>query len=198
MSRNIVTHSFRIKQSDRIAQNGHGTVVAWLTGLSGSGKSTVAEETSHFLYEAGIRHYILDGDNTRTGLCSDLGFSEADRRENIRRVAETSRLMCDAGLVVLVSLISPTIEDRTMAKEIIGEDSFLEVFISCELNECIQRDPKGLYKKALAGEIPQFTGIDSPYEAPICPVLTLNTDTQSIKESSDQLCDLIMRRIHKI
>jgi adenylylsulfate kinase len=195
---NLTVHSFHITHADRTTQNGHNTVVAWLTGLSGAGKSTLADAVSRHLYAAGVRHYILDGDNTRTGLCANLGFSAADRTENIRRVAQTSQLMCDAGLVVIVSLISPTIADRNMAKEIIGDDSFLEIFVSCQLSECIQRDPKGLYKKALTGEITHFTGIDSPYEVPQNPDLILHTDTQTVDASSGHLFDLIIRRIQKV
>jgi adenylylsulfate kinase len=193
--RNITIHPFRITAVDRARQNGHTGLVCWLTGLSGAGKSTVADLTSRHLYSQGIHHYLLDGDNVRTGLSSDLGFSADDRTENVRRIAEVAKMMADAGLVVLVSLISPFRTDRERAKEIIGPHQFLEIYLECPLDICIQRDPKGLYQKALTGQIQQFTGIDSPYEPPESPALILHSSQQTSDENATLLAECITRQI---
>jgi adenylylsulfate kinase len=162
----------------------------WLTGLSGAGKSTLAFQFEAMLVQAGVACFVLDGDNVRHGLCSDLGFTEADRAENIRRVAEVAKLMNAAGILVIVSLISPLRKHRALAKEIIGEHNFREIYISTPVAVCEQRDPKGLYKKARAGLIADFTGISSPYEAPLAPDLTIATgDTPA--QSATRLMTLL-------
>jgi bifunctional enzyme CysN/CysC len=161
--------SLTVRREDRERLNGHPGRVIWFTGLSGSGKSTLANALEQALHQRGLRTYLLDGDNVRQGLNKDLGFTEADRVENIRRVAEVARLMADAGLVVLTAFISPFRQERRMARELIGEATFVEVFVDTPLEVCEQRDPKGLYRKARQGLIPNFTGIGSPYETPLDP-----------------------------
>ena len=158
--------NFTITKAHRTAHNGHPSAVVWLCGLSGSGKSTIANTLEKRLFEMGNRTYVLDGDNTRMGLNKELGFSAVDRLENVRRVAEVAKLMADAGLIVIVSLITPYEEQRKMIREILQGERLLEVFVKCDLETCEQRDPKGLYKKARAGEIQHFTGISDPFEEP--------------------------------
>ncbi|RFU46249.1 adenylyl-sulfate kinase [Paraburkholderia sp. DHOC27] len=158
-------------------------VTIWLTGLSGSGKSTIAYELERHLIAEGHACYVLDGDNIRHGLGSDLGFTPADRRENIRRVAHVAQLMNDAGLIVISALISPMHEDRVMAREIIGHDRFIETYLSASVDECARRDPKGLYAKARAGAIPSFTGVSAPYEAPVEPDLRVDTANEAAEAS---------------
>ncbi len=162
----------------------------WFTGLSGSGKSTLANEIEKRMAAAGKHTMLLDGDNVRMGLNRNLGFSEEDRVENIRRIAEVSRLMNDAGLIVLTSFISPFEADRQRAREIIGSD-FIEIYVSTPLEECEKRDVKGLYKKARAGEIPQFTGISSPYEIPSSPEITVDTSGMTLKEAADYVISML-------
>jgi len=170
---NLVQHNFSVESDQRAALTGYDGAVAWFTGLSGSGKSTLANEVSVALTQRGIPHAVLDGDGLRLGLNRDLGFTEADRVENIRRAAEVAKLMADAGLIVLVSLISPYRTDREHARDIIGPERFNEVFVDTPLEVCEERDPKGLYKKARAGLIPNFTGIDAPYETPDNPAIRI-------------------------
>jgi adenylylsulfate kinase len=167
----------------RLGQKGG---VLWMTGLSGSGKSTIANALAQRLYQDGHFAYVLDGDNVRHGLCGDLGFSTEDRNENVRRVAHVARLFADAGIIAIVALISPTLAQRQMAREI-GGDNFLEVFVKADLSTCEGRDPKGLYKKARAGQIPEFTGLTSPYEAPTHAELVLNTDTLQVEAAVERL-----------
>ena len=167
-----------------------GTTI-WLTGLSGSGKSTLAKALEVKLVEAGHPCSVLDGDNLRHGLNRDLGFSPEDRSENIRRVAEVARLMNDAGLIVVTAFISPYAKDREMSREIIGEDRFAEVHLSTSIEVCESRDPKGLYRKARAGALPEFTGISAPYEAPASPRLALDTGVLSVEESVARLLGLL-------
>jgi adenylylsulfate kinase len=174
-SRHIYWHEGDIKREDRERLNGHRGVCLWFTGLSGSGKSSIAHAVENLLYERGIRTYVLDGDNIRHGLNRDLGFSPEDRTENIRRISEVARLFVDAGIVVMTAFISPYRADRDRAREIIGDGSFVEIYVKCDLEVCEQRDPKGLYKKARAGEIPEFTGISAPYEEPLHPELIIDT-----------------------
>ena len=181
-------------KEDRERQNGHKGHVLWFTGLSGSGKSTVASAVERELHQRGIRTYILDGDNVRTGLNSDLDFSAASREENIRRIAHVSGLMKDAGLVVLSAFVSPYQKDRDYVREVAGDD-FSEVFISTPLEVCEQRDVKGLYAKARAGEISNFTGISAPFEAPTNPELDVPTHTMSIEEAAMMVVDYIVTRI---
>ena len=171
-----------------------GTVI-WMTGLSGSGKSTLAKGLENKLYEAGFITKLLDGDNLRTGLNKNLGFTDADRSENIRRVAETAKLFLDAGIVVICSFVSPTKEIRAMASEIIGNEDFREVLIDASFDECARRDVKGLYKKALNGEIKDFTGLDAPFEKPVNPYLTIDTEKLSPEESVDRLYNEVIKTI---
>ena len=175
MANNLHKHATSVKKEAREKIKGHQGAVVWFTGLSGSGKSTIANELDVMLNDMGLHTALLDGDNVRQGLNKDLGFSDEDRVENIRRIGETAKLMADSGLIVLTAFISPFKADRKIARDIIG-DNFVEVFVDCSLDVCEKRDPKGLYKKARAGIIPNFTGIDSPYEAPEAAELRINTD----------------------
>ena len=180
----LIWHNHKVKRKDREKIKNQRGCVLWFTGLSGSGKSTIANEVEYFLNQQGYHTYLLDGDNLRHGLNNDLGFSFKDRVENIRRVAEVSKLFVDAGIIVLVAFISPFLKERERAKEIIGKENFIEIFVDTPLEECIKRDPKGLYKKALNGEISEFTGIDSPYEPPENPdihIKTINIDVEKSK-----------------
>ncbi len=173
----------------------HKSKVIWFTGLSGSGKSSLANEVSRILFESSVKVFVLDGDTTRLGLNKDLGFSLLDRKENIRRVSEVAKLFVESGTVVLTSFISPIAQDRLVAKQIIGEEDFIEVFIDCPLEICEKRDVKGLYAKARKGEIKNFTGIDSPYEIPLNPDITINTAEKSISECANIIVDTIKMRI---
>ena len=193
---NIHRQAESIGRSSREMLSGHKGHVVWLTGLSGSGKSTIANQTVEALHELGIRTYILDGDNIRHGLSKDLGFTEADRIENTRRIGEVAKLMLDAGLVVITAFISPFKADRDLARRLFEPEDFDEVFVSASLNTVERRDPKGLYKKARSGELPNFTGIDSEYEAPETPELTLDTENYSVEESVSSLLKLIRSRIN--
>jgi adenylylsulfate kinase len=176
---NLTPVNFQISRTKKEVLNGHKSFVVWLTGFSGSGKSTVANQLEIALFEKGVRSFCLDGDNTRLGINKDLGFSSADRTENIRRVAEMAKLFLESGTIVITSFISPLISDREMAKKIIGSTDFVEVFINCPLEICEQRDVKGLYSKARKGEIKDFTGIDSPFEAPLNSDIELFTNQNS-------------------
>jgi bifunctional enzyme CysN/CysC len=191
---NIHWQSLEVDRAARAALKGQRPTVLWFTGLSGSGKSTIANLLEKKLHAAGKHTYILDGDNVRHGLNRDLGFSEADRVENIRRVAEVARLMADAGLIVLVSFISPFRAERQFARSIMGEDEFVEVFVDTSFDECAKRDPKGLYARALNGEIKNFTGLDSPYEAPASPEIHLKTLGKSPEEMVDALETFLRER----
>ncbi len=184
---NLTAESFSISRQQKEQLNGHKAFTLWLTGLSASGKSTIARLLEEKLHATGIRTVVLDGDNTRMGINKDLNFSPEGRTENIRRVAEIAKLMNDAGVVSIACFISPLISDRQMAKQIIGEESFIEIFINAPLEVCIQRDPKGLYKKALAGEIKEFTGISAPYEVPVQPDLSLTTNSVDPKDSAEDI-----------
>lgn len=179
--KNIVWHNGHISKESRNKLLGFKNKVIWFTGLSGSGKSTIARELEKALFEEGSISYVLDGDNVRHGLNNDLGFSEKDREENIRRIGEVSKLFFDAGVMVIVCFISPYEKDRNAIREKIGKD-FIEIFVDCRLEDCEKRDPKGLYKKARAGEIKEFTGISAPYEKPKDPEISLNTSEESVKE----------------
>ncbi|PMJ89289.1 adenylyl-sulfate kinase [Vibrio sp. 10N.261.55.A7] len=183
---NVVWHQHVIDKEYRAKIKQQKPSVLWFTGLSGAGKSTVAGALENKLAELGYHTYLLDGDNVRHGLCSDLGFSEQDRRENIRRIGELSKLMADAGLIVLSAFISPHRSERQLVREMLPDGEFLEVFVNAPLDVCEQRDPKGLYKRARAGEIANFTGIDSAYEAPINPEIDLLTGQFSIDELVEQ------------
>ncbi len=183
---NVVWYAHQLTRVQREAENGHPALVVWFTGLSGSGKSTVAGALEQALFQRGIKTYLLDGDNLRHGLCSDLGFSGQDRQENIRRVGEVANLMVDAGLVVLTAFISPHKAERQKVRELLGPGQFIEVFVDTPLEICESRDPKGLYKKARAGEIRHFTGIDSVYEVPDNPEIYLSGQ-QPVEASVEQL-----------
>lgn len=185
--RRITWHPSSITKDDRRQLNGHNSCVLWLTGLSGSGKSTLAYELEKELFRLNCRAFVLDGDNVRHGLNQDLGFSPEDRKENIRRIAEVSKLFADAGMIVITAFISPYRADRDMARSIMREGDFVEIYVKCALTECERRDPKGLYKKAKAGEIPQFTGISAPYEAPLHEEILIETDKQTVSESVAQV-----------
>jgi adenylylsulfate kinase len=190
--RNIIPHKGLLSAADREKILGHGSAVVWLTGLSGSGKSTIAHEVERQLMENGVHSYVLDGDNVRTGLNSDLGFSDGDRQENIRRIGEIARLFADAGLVVITAFISPFRQERDTARSLVGHERFYEVFLDCSLDLCEERDPKGLYKKARSGEINEFTGIDSPYEEPESPELVLDTGALSVEECVGAIIELLV------
>lgn len=172
---NISKHTAMIGLRQRMQRFGHSSACLWFTGLSGSGKSSIAYETESMLFERKIHTYVLDGDNVRHGLNSDLGFSATDREENIRRVGEVAQLFVDAGLIVLVSFISPFRKDRNQVRTMMPAGKFIEIYVKADLETCMQRDPKGLYKKAQAGLIPDFTGVTSPYEEPESPELILDT-----------------------
>lgn len=190
----IKWQSYQIDAARRAEINGHRSTVLWFTGLSGSGKSTVANALEQALVAKGVHTYLLDGDNVRHGLCADLGFSEADRTENLRRVGAVAGLMVDAGLLVLSAFISPYRSQRELVKSLVPAGKFLEIHIATPLEVCEQRDVKGLYKKARAGEISQFTGISDPYEAPLAPDLLLNTAESSLEQSVEQLLALLVNK----
>ena len=187
MSSNVVWHHHPVDQSVRADQKNQRPVVIWFTGLSASGKSTLAGALERILTLQGYHTYLLDGDNVRHGLNRDLGFSAADREENIRRVGELAKLMADAGLIVLTAFISPFTADRTFAREIVPDGQFVEVFVDASLDECRRRDPKGLYDKASRGEIKDFTGIDSPYEVPENPEIRIDSDNLSVAQAINQI-----------
>lgn len=183
---------------DRKAKEGllkQHAIVIWMTGLSGSGKSTLANILEQKLHHQGVLTKFLDGDNLRTGLNKNLGFSDEDREENIRRVAETARLFLDNGVVTICSFVSPTEALRNMAKEIVGKEDFLEIFVNASFDECAKRDVKGLYKKALKGEIKDFTGLDAPFDTPKKPFLTIDTEKLTINESADLLYQNVIKKI---
>ena len=182
MNENVIPHNYEVKREDRTALKGHKPFLLWFTGLSGSGKSTLANALEVALVKHGKHTYLLDGDNVRKGLNNNLGFSPEDRTENIRRIAEVANLMLDAGLIVLAAFVSPYRKDREEIRSIVGAENMLEVFVDTPLEECEKRDVKGLYKKARAGEIKNFTGIDAPYEAPLNPEIHVRTVEYSIEQ----------------
>lgn len=180
---NLMPYQRRLTRKHYRDRNGHPSLVLWFTGLSGSGKSTLAHLVEEALFAKGCYTYLLDADNLRSGLNRDLGFSESERRENIRRVGEVARLMSDAGLVVLTAFISPFKEDRDRVRSLFQPDEFVEIYVKCDLDVCEARDPKGLYRKARGGILPEFTGIDSPYEEPASSELVVDTATLGIGEA---------------
>ena len=194
MNENVIPHDHIIKIEDRIKKNGHVPKLIWFTGLSGSGKSTIASNLEIFLFEKGCGTYILDGDNIRTGINRDLDFSETGRIENIRRIAEISKLFVDAGLVVLTAFISPFRKERELARDLVGLKNFIEVYVNCPLEICEKRDVKGLYAKARKGLIKNFTGIDSPFEEPENPDIVLSTNQQSLEESLNDISKKVLPR----
>ena len=187
MSQHIIWHETTISKQERQEKKGHKSAVLWFTGLSGSGKSTLANALEKRLNDRAIHSYILDGDNIRHGLNKGLGFSDEDRVENIRRIGEVAKLFVDAGLIVCTAFISPFRTDRERVRQLVEQGEFIEIYVKCSLDTCEQRDPKGLYKKARAGEIPDFTGISSPYEEPDSPELVIETDVVSIEDAVDEM-----------
>ena len=180
---NIVWHEASVDRAARADKRGHRSAILWFTGLSGSGKSTLANAVNAALFERGLSTYVLDGDNVRNGLCKDLGFSDADREENIRRIGEVAKLFLDAGVIVLTAFVSPFRADRDKARDLVEAGDFFEIFCAADLDVCESRDPKGLYAKARSGAIKEFTGISSPYEAPDTPELKIDTGAQDLAES---------------
>ena len=193
---NIVWHQASVDRCARAQQRGHSSAILWFTGLSGAGKSTLANAVNQRLFQRGLACYVLDGDNVRHGLCKDLGFSDADREENIRRIGEVAKLFLDAGVVVLTAFVSPFRADRDRARELVQAGDFIEIHCAADLSVCEERDTKGLYAKARAGEIKEFTGISSPYEAPLKPELSVNTGKDSLNICVDQVIQYLID--HKI
>jgi adenylylsulfate kinase len=189
--KNLTHHDSLVTPSDREKTFGHGSCVLWFTGLSGSGKSTIAAEVERVLLSKRVHAYVLDGDNVRHGLTSDLGFSDEDRTENIRRIGETARLFVNAGMIVITAFISPFRQDRDRVRSLFGSGNFFEIFTRCPLDICERRDPKGLYAKARNGEITEFTGIDSAYEEPENPELVLNTSELTVDECVERVVALL-------
>lgn len=193
-SSNVVWHHATVTRERREQQNGHKSVILWFTGLSGAGKSTLAHATEERLHQLGCRTFVFDGDNVRHGLCSDLGFSADDREENIRRVGEMAKLFLEAGVISLTAFISPFRKDRERVRSLVPHGDFLEVYCKCGLEVCESRDVKGLYKRARAGEIKDFTGISSPYEEPEDAEIVVETDRLSLEESVDRVLSVLRER----
>ena len=195
MDNNIVNHNYNVTRDNRRELNKQNSLLIWFTGLSGSGKSTIASALEYRLYMEGYKTYALDGDNIRKGINKDLTFSPEDRTENIRRIAEVANLMVDAGLIVFGAFVSPYKKDRKDIENIVGKDNFVEIFVNTSLEECEKRDVKGLYKKARAGEIKDFTGVNAPYEKPEKPTIEIVTDNKTIEESVELIYNLIKNKI---
>jgi adenylylsulfate kinase len=195
MKDNIIKHNYSINRKDRQQNNNQNSFLIWFTGLSGSGKSTIANALEYKLHQNGYKTYALDGDNIRKGINNDLTFSPEDRTENIRRIAEVANLMVDAGLIVLAAFVSPYKKDRESIEYIVGNDNFVEIFINTSIEECEKRDVKGLYKKARAGEIKDFTGVNAPYEAPENPNIEIVTDNMTVEESVEKIYKIIKPKL---
>jgi adenylylsulfate kinase len=193
-STNVVWHRATVTRARHEAQNGHRGAILWFTGLSGAGKSTLAHAVEDCLHQRGCRSFALDGDNVRHGLCGDLGFSPQDRQENIRRIGEVAKLFMEAGMIILAAFISPYRADRKRVREMVDHSDFIEIYCAASINVCETRDVKGMYKKARAGLIPEFTGISSPYEAPEKPEITLDTGLLSLDECVRRVIDELERR----
>jgi adenylylsulfate kinase len=193
-SSNVVWHAATVQRTHREQQNGHRSAILWFTGLSGAGKSTLAHAVEQRLHDVDARTYVLDGDNVRHGLCGDLGFSDADRSENIRRIGEMAKLFVDAGMIVLTAFISPFRSDRDRVRNLVLPGDFLEIHCRCSVEVCETRDVKGLYKKARAGGIKDFTGISSPYEEPLGAELVVNTGEQELELCVEQVLNLLRER----
>jgi len=193
-SDNVVWHRATVTRERRAAQNGHKSVILWFTGLSGAGKSSLAHAVEERLHQLGCRTFVFDGDNVRHGLCSDLGFSLEAREENIRRIGEMAKLFLEAGVMSLTAFISPLRKDRERVRSLVPHGDFLEIYCECALDVCEGRDVKGLYKRARAGEIKDFTGISSPYEEPEAPELVVATDTLSLEASVAKVLDMLRQR----
>ncbi|MDR0137302.1 adenylyl-sulfate kinase [Metabacillus idriensis] len=194
MSSNIVWHESSISKQERRDKNKHQSFILWFTGLSASGKSSVANAFARTLFDRGAQAFVLDGDNVRHGLNQDLGFNETDRKENIRRIGEVSKLFVESGQIVLTAFISPYRADRDLVRDLVEKDEFLEVYIKCSIEECEKRDPKGLYKKARNEEIKHFTGISAPYEEPANPEIVLDTEKYSIEDCVKQLTKTLIEK----
>lgn len=192
--RDLVWQPPTVSREQRATLNGHRSMVLWLTGLPGAGKSTLAHAVEERLYRMGCRSVVMDGDNVRHGLCGDLGFNAAGRVENIRRVAEVARLFVDAGVIAITAFISPFSKDRQYARALFAPGDFLEIHCACPLEECERRDVKGMYRRARAGEIPLFTGVDSPYEEPIDAEIVIRTDQLSLEQSVDRILVAMVAR----
>ena len=195
MKENIIRHNYQVSKSERQELLDQNSLLLWFTGLSGSGKSTIANALEHKLHLEGFKTYALDGDNIRKGINNDLTFSPEDRKENIRRIAEIANLMVDAGVIVLAAFVSPYKKDRENIARIVGNDNFVEIFVNTSIEECERRDVKGLYKKARAGEIKDFTGVNAPYEAPENPEVEIITDGLSIEECVSKIYDKIKLKL---
>ena len=191
MQKNIIKHSYSVNLDSRKKLKQHQAILLWFTGLSGSGKSTLANSVEQELHKNKVHTYTLDGDNIRKGLNSDLSFSPKDRKENIRRIAETAHLMIDAGLVVLAAFVSPYRNDRDQIRNIVGDDNMVEIYINTSIEECERRDVKGLYKKAKKGEIKNMTGISAPYESPLHPDIQINTEEVTVVDATKQIINFI-------
>ena len=194
MEKHIVWHESLVNRKDRNRINKHKSGLIWFTGLSAAGKSTIAHHMEKDLFDRGIRAYVLDGDNVRHGINSNLGFSREDRKENLRRIAELSRLFVDAGVVVLAAFVSPYREDREFVKKIVGSKYFYEIFVKCPVEVCEKRDPKGMYKKARAGIIKGYTGVDAPYEVPESPDLVIDTVELDVESSVNSVLEFLDQR----
>ena len=195
MTNNIHEHSYKISKTDRAQLTGHKPLLLWFTGLSGCGKSTIANLVEQALFKKSIKTYVLDGDNIRKGINKDLKFSPDDRSENIRRIAEVANLLIDAGIVVIAAFVSPYKKDRENIRTIVKDINFVEVFINTSIEECERRDVKGLYKKARAGEIKNMTGISAPYEAPDNPDIEIKTEKEPIEDSINRILDFIKPKL---
>ncbi|MHA7942468.1 adenylyl-sulfate kinase [Formosa sp. 3Alg 14/1] len=195
MKENIIPHDYQISRKDRQSNNQHNSFLIWFTGLSGSGKSTIANVVEQKLFEIGIKTYTLDGDNIRKGINNDLTFAPEDRTENIRRIAEISNLMIDAGVVTLAAFVSPYKKDRLNIKSIVKDDNFVEIYVNTSVEECERRDTKGLYKKARAGEIKNMTGISAPYEAPENPNVEIKTEGVSVEDAANKIVEYILPKL---
>lgn len=194
MTDNVVWHHATVTRTRREEKNNHKSAVLWFTGLSGAGKSTLAHAVEERLYQMKCNTYVLDGDNVRHGLCGDLGFSLDDRTENIRRISEVAALFVEAGVITLTAFISPLSQDRYRARRVIRDENFIEIYCKCDLEVCETRDVKGMYKRARAGEIKEFTGISSPYEEPVSPEVSVNTGADDLEVCVDQIIDYLVER----
>jgi len=188
---NIIYHNATVTRERRNQLNGHKSVVIWFTGLSGSGKSTLAHSVEEGLYNLDCRTFVLDGDNVRHGLSSNLSFSDDDRKENIRRIGEAAKLMMESGVIAMTAFISPFKKDRNLVRQLLPQGDFIEIYCNASLEACESRDVKGLYKRARAGEIKNYTGIDSPYEAPDNPELIIDTESETLEESVTKVIDFL-------
>jgi adenylylsulfate kinase len=193
-SSNVVWHNATVTRERRQQQNGHKSVILWFTGLSGAGKSSLAHAVEEQLYQLGSRTFVLDGDNVRHGLSGDLGFSDDDRKENIRRIGEVAKLILESGVIAMTAFISPFRAEREMVRKLVPHGEFIEIYCRADLSVCEQRDVKGLYKRARAGEIKDFTGISSPYEEPVSPEITVETGSQPIEECVEKVIELMRKR----